>query len=255
MKIISWNVNGIRSVMQKGFLDFMNNEKPDILGLQETKAHRDQIDSGVVQPPGWHSYWSSAQRKGYSGTATYCRTEPTKVDYGIEIPKYDAEGRFVVTQFADLRVYNVYFPNGGSGDERHQFKQEFLLKFTMHLKRQIESGLKVVVMGDYNVAYLDIDVFDPKRCSKVSGFYPEERQWFNNFLSVGFIDTFRFFHPDDKDIYTWWSYQENARISNRGWRIDHICVSKNLEPSLKSCRILDSQEGSDHCPIALELTL
>jgi exodeoxyribonuclease-3 len=254
VKIVTWNVNGIRSVAAKGFHDFLKTQKPDVLGLQETKGHRDALEDALANPAGWKTYWSSADRKGYSGTALFCRRAPEKVEYGIEIPKFDAEGRFTIGTFDGITIYNVYFPNGGSGDERHNFKQEFLLKFARHLKHRIAAGDKIIVMGDYNVAYLDIDVFDPVRCGKISGFLPEERKWFGQFLDLGFIDTYRHFHPKTKDVYTWWSYQENGRISNRGWRIDHICVSQNLKSRLKSCEILDDQEGSDHCPVVLELS-
>lgn len=253
MKIISWNVNGIRSVAQKGFFEFLEQHNPDVLGLQETKAHPDVLEDALVSPLGWKTFWSSAERKGYSGTAIYSRLTPDKVDHGIQIPKFDAEGRFVIATFGDVTIYNVYFPNGGSGNERHLFKQEFLTKFLRHLKKQLEADRKIIVMGDYNVAYLDIDVYDPVKLSQVSGFFPEEREWFKRFLDAGFIDCFRHFHPEEKHAYTWWSYYENARLGNRGWRIDHICVSKNLRSRLKSCVILDEQSGSDHCPVILEL--
>lgn len=253
MKIITWNVNGIRSVTQKGFHEFWERENPDILCLQETKAHPDQLSESLVAPPGYSSYWSSAQRPGYSGVVTFCREKPEQVRYGIQIPKFDSEGRIVVTQFKAFTLYNVYFPNGGAKEERHQFKQEFLKSFTRHLQIKLKAGEKIIVVGDYNVAHLDIDVYDPKTLSKESGFLPEERQWFTGFLEGGFVDTFRYFHPDEPHRYSWWAYYENARVGNRGWRIDHICVSRNLEPALKSAQILDAQEGSDHCPVILEL--
>lgn len=254
MKIITWNVNGIRSALQKGFHGFWEKQNPDILCLQETKAHPDQLGEDVCLK-GWTGYWSSAQRAGYSGTATFTKKEPGTISYGIDIPKFDAEGRFVVTEFKDFALYNVYFPNGGARDERHQFKQEFLKRFTHHLVRKIQSGREVIVLGDYNVAYLDHDVYDPKECGTISGFLPEEREWMRAFLDQGFTDSFRHFHPDEKERYTWWSYQQNGRMSNRGWRIDHICVSPGLKKKLKSCQILDDQEGSDHCPVVLELNL
>jgi exodeoxyribonuclease-3 len=255
VKIITWNVNGIRSVTQKGFHEFWSRENPDILCLQETKAHPDQLGEDLVSPDGWKSFWSAAQRPGYSGTATFCRSAPQRVTHGIDIPRFDAEGRMVVTQFKDFTLYNVYFPNGGAREERHDFKQEFLKWFTFHLVKKLKAGENVIVVGDYNVAYLDIDVYDPTACSQISGFLPEERRWMMQYLENGFIDTFRYFHPDEKERYTWWSYQQNGRFSNRGWRIDHICVSRGLENKLKSAEILDSQEGSDHCPVRLEIDL
>ena len=255
MKIITWNVNGLRSVVQKGFHEFWQREKPDILCLQETKCHPDQLEPELAQPNGWHSYWSAAKRAGYSGTATFCRNAPAKVEHGMGIRKFDAEGRVVVTQFEDFVLYNAYFPNGGSGGERHQFKQEFLRRFGEHLAGRAAAGENVVVVGDYNVAYLDIDVYDPKALSTESGFLPEERQWMTGFLEKGFIDVFRHFHPSEAHRYTWWAYYQNARVGNRGWRIDHICVSRSLEKKLKSVDILDAQEGSDHCPVMMEIDL
>jgi exodeoxyribonuclease-3 len=255
MKIVTWNVNGIRAVTQKGFHDFWEREKPDILCIQETKAHPDQLHGEMVTPKGWESYWSAAQRPGYSGVATFCKETPKRVTYGIHIPKFDTEGRIVMTEFKDFSLYNIYFPNGGSGQERHDYKQEFLKRLQQHLAKRLKAGDKLVVVGDYNVAYMDIDVYNPTKLSTESGFLPEERQWMVGFLEGGFIDSFRYFHPEEKDRYSWWSYFQNARQGNRGWRIDHICVSRNLEKKLKSCDILDAQTGSDHCPVVMELKL
>lgn len=253
MKLISWNVNGLRACLNKGFDDFFIHEKPDILCLQETKAHPDQIDPRVHSIGGYHSFWSSAERKGYSGTATFLKRAPESVAHGIGIRKFDSEGRFVVTVCGDVKIFNVYFPNGSAREERHLFKQEFLARFTAYLSKLILKGEKVIVLGDYNVAYLEADVFDPIRLSRISGFLPEEREWFRQFLNQGFVDSFRFFYPQEKNRFSWWSYRENARKNNRGWRIDHICVSENLRPFLQSAAILDGQEGSDHCPVLLEL--
>lgn len=255
MKLISWNVNGIRACHKKGFLEFVDKEKPDILCLQETKAHKEQLDDALLNVLDGYSYWSSAStRKGYSGTVTYCKEEPLAVEYGIGVPEYDAEGRFVITQFKDFWLYNVYFPNGAASDVRHSFKQEFLDIFTSHLAEMVQDGESVILCGDYNVAHTEIDVHDPVRLSKVSGFLPEERKWFDQFLDVGFIDTFRHFHKDEKDRFSWWSYRELARPRNRGWRIDYVCTSRNLEKRLTNADILDQQEGSDHCPVTLELS-
>ncbi len=250
-----WNVNGIRAVAKKGFLDFVKKYKPDILGLQETKAHPEQLEEELIHIKGYQSYWSSAERKGYSGTVIYSKEEPESIEYGIGIKKFDSEGRFVVTDYGKFLLYNVYFPNGAASGERHDYKQEFLKKFTKHLARKMKEGREIILMGDYNVAYLEHDVHDPKRLSKVSGFLPEEREWFHKFLEEGFVDCFRHFHPDKKDAYTWWSYREKARINNRGWRIDHICVTKGLVKKLKSCKQLDNVMGSDHCPVVIELEI
>lgn len=255
MKIVSWNVNGIRACSKKGFLEFIKREDPDILCIQETKAHPDQLEEELLHPLGRVGYFSSAERKGYSGTATFLKKQPEDVYFGIKIRKFDNEGRFVVTEQRGVTLYNVYFPNGASSEERHGYKIEFLKKFTKHLKAKIDAGEKLIVVGDYNVAYLEHDVFDPVRLSKVSGFLPEERTWFRDFLNIGFVDTFRHLYPEKKDIYTWWSYRENARIANRGWRIDHICVTQNLIQHVTAVEIMDDQTGSDHCPVIMELNL
>lgn len=255
MKIITWNVNGIRACGKKGLGSYIRREDPDILCLQETKAHRDQVGEELCTPEGRLSYWSSAQRPGYSGVVTYTRAEPVHVEYGIGIRKFDSEGRFVISDHGEFLLYNVYFPNGGSGNERHEFKQEFLSRFREHLEDMHASGREIVVVGDYNVAYLDIDVYDPMRLSKISGFLPEERQWFRDFLSGSFIDSFRHLHPLQKDKYTWWSMVERGRIGNRGWRIDHICVTKGLKSRIQRVEIQDDVTGSDHCPVLLEFTV
>lgn len=256
MKLVTWNVNGIRACHRKGFLDFLKREQPEILCLQETKAHTEQLDEELISPMDYDSYWTSAMtRKGYSGVVTYTRLPVEKVEHGIGIKKFDDEGRIVVTQIHDILLYNIYFPNGSAREERHHYKQEFLKKFLRHLMKQLAAGKKVIVVGDYNVAHRDIDVHDPKRLCKVSGFLPEEQEWFSQFLDAGFVDTFRHFHPDEKERFSWWSYREMARPANRGWRIDYICVSENLVPYLKNADIWDQQMGSDHCPVMLELEL
>jgi exodeoxyribonuclease-3 len=253
MKLVTWNVNGIRASAKKGFLEFIQREDPDILCIQETKAHPDQLEEDLLRPFKRLGFFSSAERKGYSGTATFLKEQPDDLYFGINIQKFDNEGRFVITEQNGFTLYNVYFPNGGSGPERHQFKMEFLTKFLKHLKSKIDNGEKIIVVGDYNVAYLDHDVYDPKRLVTESGFLPEERAWFHEFLNTGFVDTYRHFHKNESSKYTWWSYRENGRIANRGWRIDHICVSENLLPFIKKAQIHDEQQGSDHCPVSLEI--
>ncbi len=255
MKIVTWNVNGIRAVAQKGLREFMEQEQPDFLCLQETKAHPDQLEKSIAQIEGWIGFWSAAGRPGYSGTVTFCREEaleklgPIEVSHGFGIPKFDAEGRMVVIKTKLFTLYNVYFPNGGSGEDRHQYKQEFLKRFAHHLVKKAAALENIILVGDYNVAYLDQDVYNPKELASESGFLPEERRWMEDFLKKGFVDSFRHFHPDEKNRYTWWSYFQNARVANRGWRIDHICVSQSLEKSLLKAEILDQQMGSDHCPV------
>ncbi len=253
MKIISWNVNGIRAAYQKGLIEFIEREDPDILCLQETKALREQCEPALANPAGRISYWSSAARKGYSGVATYLRGAPLRVEYGIGNPDYDSEGRFVITELADFTLYNIYFPNGGSGPERHQFKQNFLRDLSDHLSPLVLAGKPIVVVGDYNVAHREIDIYDPIGLSLESGFLVEERQWFERFLQQGFVDTFRQLNGDVRDRYTWWSYVQRGRLGNRGWRIDYICTTQNLKSRLRRAEILDGVMGSDHCPVLLEL--
>ncbi|HEY1078943.1 MAG TPA: exodeoxyribonuclease III [Bdellovibrio sp.] len=256
MKIISWNVNGIRACYKKNLMDFVRTEKPDILCLQETKAHIDQVEDEVRKMTWQHSYWSSAKRKGYSGVATFTNLEPKAVQYHFnDIPEYESEGRIVMADMGPFDLYNIYFPNGGSGIERHNFKQQFLKDLNIHLKDKLATGRQVVVVGDYNVAHESIDVHDPIRLSKESGFLPEERAWFDSFLDLGFIDTFRYFKPTEAKRYSWWDMRTYGRISNRGWRIDYVCISKGLEKYLASADILDQVEGSDHCPVVATLDL
>lgn len=252
MKLVTWNVNGIRACAKKGLMEFIDDHCPDILCLQETKAHIDQVEEDLKKLGYQHSYWSSAVRKGYSGVASFSDIQPEKVTKGIDIPEYDSEGRFVISRYPQFDLYNIYFPNGGSGEPRHLFKQAFLKELNAHLKKQLSQKRSIVVVGDYNVAHTTMDVHDPVRLSKESGFLPEERQWFDEFLALGFVDTFRHFHPDKKDQYSWWSYRELARVNNRGWRIDYICVSQDLQKNLKSADILMGVEGSDHCPVVVE---
>lgn len=253
MKIISWNVNGVRACAKKGLQDFIKTHKPDVLCLQETKAHIDQVESDIKTLGYEFSQWSSAVRKGYSGVAVFTNLKAEPFVSSIEVSEYVSEGRINALRFKEFDLYNIYFPNGGSGEERHLFKQKFLSELKKCLTSEIKAGRNLIVVGDYNVAHLDIDVYDPIKLSSESGFLPEERKWFDDFLSLGFVDSFRKFHPNEKEKYSWWSYRELARISNRGWRIDYICVTKNLENTLKSADVLDHIEGSDHAPVVAEL--
>ncbi len=251
-KIATWNVNGIRASYEKGLSQFIKTNQPDILCLQETKAHFDQVAPAMQNLGYQYNHWSSAERKGYSGVATFLNEKPKKVLTGIDNPDYEKEGRIIWSQHSHFDLYNIYFPNGGSGEERHFFKQKFLKELLSHLKFEMKKGKQIIVVGDYNVAHQEIDVHDPIRLSKESGFLPEERDWFSQFLKTGFIDCFRYLHPDKKEIYSWWSYRELARSRNKGWRIDYICMTQGLATSLKSCEILSQQVGSDHCPVLAE---
>lgn len=255
MKIVSWNVNGIRACYQKNLAQFIISEKPDILCLQETKAHIDQVEPSVQNLGYSHWVWSSAIRKGYSGVATFSNREPMRTLKGWGQQEYDSEGRIIISDFGEFDLYNIYFPNGGSGEERHLFKQQFLKDLNAHLKAKIQKGRQIILVGDYNVAHREMDVHDPVRLSKESGFLPEEREWLTSFLNLGFVDTFRYFHPESKNKYSWWSYREMARMQNKGWRIDYICVTQGLVNKLKNAQILDRVEGSDHCPVVIELDI
>lgn len=255
MKIISWNVNGIRAAYKKGFVEFIEREDPDLICVQETKAHREQCEPPLQNAAGRESLWSSAIRKGYSGVATFYKKPPLESAMGIGLHEYDSEGRIVITRYKDFRLYNIYFPNGGSGPERHDFKQKFLLELNKHLKPLVDAGEPIIVVGDYNVAHREIDIYDPVRLATESGFLPEERAWFDSFLELGFVDTFRHFHPKEAERFSWWSMQQRGRLGNRGWRIDYICVTKNLVSKLKSAQVLDGVQGSDHCPVVCELSL
>ncbi len=253
MKIVSWNVNGIRACYKKGLMDFVEQQKPDIFCLQEVKANKEQVEPAAQTLGYKFSSWSSAVRKGYSGVATFSNETPRSCEMGLGRPEYESEGRVIKCDYDKFDIYNIYFPNGGSGEVRHDFKQKFLKDLNQHLKGELKRGREVIVVGDYNVAHREIDLYDPVRLSKESGFLPEERAWFDHFLELGFIDTFRHLHPGEKERYSWWSYRELARISNRGWRIDFISITKGLEKYLKSADILDQVQGSDHCPVVATL--
>ena len=252
MKIISWNVNGIRACAKKGLLDFVKKENADIFCIQETKAQIDQVEGDLKSLGYEHFLWSSAKRKGYSGVATFSKVKPLQIQTQFGFSEYEDEGRTVISDFGKFILFNIYFPNGGSGNERHQFKQVFLQRLNAHLSNLIQNGKEIIVVGDYNVAHKEIDVFDPIRLSSVSGFLPEERAWFDKFLDLGFVDSFRQKNPEVRDKYSWWSYRELARISNRGWRIDYICSTSKTASGLKYSDVLDQVEGSDHCPVVAE---
>ena len=255
MRIISWNVNGIRAAYRKGLVHFIEKQNPDIFCVQETKAHLKQIPEELREPHCLFSHWSSAQQKGYSGTATFLAEQSEDVSFGIGVSSMDGEGRFVITKHPQFTLFNVYFPNGSRSPERHYFKMEFLDRLLVELHRRIKAGEELIVLGDYNIAPNEIDIYDPVRHKKTSGFLPEERAWFQNFLQLGFVDTFRALHPQESERYTWWNQMERARLSNRGWRIDMICVTEGLFEVLNGAEIMEDITGSDHCPIAIDLDL
>ena len=252
IRLISWNVNGIRAIQKKGFLDWFKETSPDILCLQETKAHPDQLDDALKNVDGYESHFSSAEKKGYSGVVTYTRLKPIKVQQGIGKKEFDSEGRFIVTEFADFTLFNIYFPNGKAREERLKYKMDFYDAFLNHCKKLLKQNKKIVVCGDVNTAHKEIDLARPKENSKISGFLPEEREWIDKFLDAGFLDTFRLFN-DEPEQYTWWDMVTRARERNVGWRIDYFYASENLKKNIVSAAIHSSVMGSDHCPIELEL--
>ncbi len=253
MKLISWNVNGVRAVVKKGFLDWLEQAQPDILCLQETKAHVDQLAAEILTDHGYHTYWHSGERRGYSGVATFCKEEPLYVQEGLGIERYDAEGRVLVTEHENFLLYNIYFPNGQKDDERLQYKLDFYDDLLPIINEQVESGNNVVVTGDWNTAHHPIDLARPKQNVNTSGFMPIEREKLDMYVENGWIDTFRLFHQEG-ERYSWWTYRFGARERNVGWRIDYFFVNEGFVDNVEDADIHDEVVGSDHCPVSLELS-
>jgi exodeoxyribonuclease-3 len=253
MRLVSWNVNGIRAGIRKGFFEWLRGASPDVLCLQETKIQPEQLTPEMEQPDGYHTYWHSAERKGYSGVSTWTKREPLAVQEGFDRPEFDVEGRVLVTDFFGFKLLNVYFPNGQRDLGRLEFKLRFYEALLGYCDELHAQGEKLVLCGDYNTAHMDIDLARPKENQKTSGFMPEERVWIDYYLEHGFIDTFRALHPDEAERYTWWMYMRNARERNIGWRIDYFMVSESLMPAVTGADILGDVMGSDHCPITLDL--
>ena len=249
MNLISLNVNGIRACVQKGFLDFFKEADADIFCIQETKMQAGQLDLDL---PGYHQYWNYAVRKGYSGTAVFTKKEPLNVTYGIGIEEHDQEGRVITCEFEDFYFVTVYTPNSQNELARLDYRMKWEDDFRTYLKK-LEETKPVIVTGDMNVAHKEIDLKNPKTNRKNAGFTDEERQKFTELLDAGFIDTFRYFYPDQTGIYSWWSYRFSARAKNAGWRIDYFCVSESLKDRLEDAKILTDVMGSDHCPVELDL--
>ena len=249
MKFVSWNVNGIRACVQKGFLDFFKEADADIFCIQETKMQEGQL---TLELDGYHQYWNSAVKKGYSGTAIFTKKEPVSVSYGIGIEEHDQEGRVITLEFEDFYFITVYTPNSQSELKRLDYRMKWESDFLSYLKK-LEERKPVVFCGDLNVAHTEIDLKNPKTNRKNAGFTDEERQKFTELLEAGFVDTFRYFYPDQEGIYSWWSYRFKAREKNAGWRIDYFCVSEGLKDRLKGAKILTDVYGSDHCPVILEM--
>lgn len=249
MKFVSWNVNGIRACVQKGFLEFFQEADADIFCIQESKMQEGQLE---LATPGYYQYWNYAKKKGYSGTAIFTKEEPLSVQYGIGIEAHDQEGRVITLEFEEYYFITVYTPNSQSELARLSYRMEWEKDFLAYLKR-LEEMKPVVFCGDLNVAHREIDLKNPKTNRKNAGFTDEERQKFTELTEAGFIDTFRYFYPDQTEIYSWWSYRFRAREKNAGWRIDYFCVSEGLKDRLEDAQILTDVMGSDHCPVVLQM--
>lgn len=256
MRIISYNVNGIRSAINKGFTDWLASDPADIICLQETKASKDDVDLKRIEELGFQTFWFSAQKKGYSGVAIFSKIAPDNVEFGHESEQSDFEGRVIRADFGDLTLINAYYPSGTSGDERQTYKYQWLDEFFSWLQELRKKRPNLVVVGDYNIAHTEIDIHDPKGNKKSSGFLPEERAWMDKFLQHDWIDSFREKNPGVTGAYSWWSQRfPTVRAQNKGWRIDYICVTRTLQPKIKTACIYPEVKHSDHCPIFAEIEI
>ncbi|MGB4229070.1 MAG: exodeoxyribonuclease III [Bacteroidales bacterium] len=256
LSILTYNVNGIRAAIKKGLIDFLSGDNSDIVCFQELKASADQIPDLLFQELGYQTYWHSAEKKGYSGTGLLTKIKPDKVEIGMGIPKYDAEGRMIKAYYGSIVLINVYHPSGSSGDERQAFKMQWLDDFDNYIQDFRKQHPDLIICGDFNICHTAIDIHDPIGNANNSGFLPEERAWIDQFINKDFIDAFRYFHPNEPGHYTWWSYRaKNARERNIGWRIDYFMVSKSLKDKMISCEILPKINHSDHCPVKLSIDL
>lgn len=254
MKIASYNVNGIRAALNKGFLDWLQAANPDVICLQEIKATQDQLDLEIFEKAGYpYHYWFSAQKKGYSGVAILSKIKPNHVEFGTGIASMDDEGRNLRADFDQVSVMSLYLPSG-TNDARLQHKFDYMDMFQEYVNQLKKDIPNLVICGDYNICHNEIDIHNPKGLSNVSGFLPVEREWLGNFINSGFVDSFRYLNPENQ-TYSWWSYRANARNNNKGWRLDYAMVSKPLQQHIKLAVILTEAVHSDHCPILLELDL
>ncbi|AEF86941.1 exodeoxyribonuclease III [Treponema primitia ZAS-2] len=259
MRILSFNVNGIRAVEKRGFVDWIRQESPDVLCLQETKAHPDQLSSELNKPvdkdgKAYFSYWASAQKKGYSGVAIYSRIEPRDIK-PLGVPEFDAEGRVLQADFKDFVLISAYFPNSQDAGARLGYKLDFCAAMLECCNKLVSAGRHLVLCGDYNIAHTPIDLARPKENEGNAGYLPEERAWMDTFIAAGYVDTFRSFHPGETGCYSWWSYRMSARERNVGWRLDYHCVDKAFMPKVSASIIRPDVQGSDHCPVQIELKL
>ena len=252
VKILTYNVNGIRAALRKDFASWLKATNPDVLCLQEIKANSEQFDESIFTDLGYHCFWNSAEKKGYSGVAILTKTKPQHVEYGCGIEQIDFEGRILRADFDGFSVMSAYFPSGSSGDLRQAFKMKFLNQFQTYINALKKDFPKLIISGDYNICHKAIDIHNPQRNKNTSGFLPEEREWMSGFIASGFIDSFRSLNTEPHS-YSWWSYRANARAKNLGWRIDYNMISKNLLAHLSRSAILSQAFHSDHCPVLVEL--
>ncbi|MDU0808850.1 exodeoxyribonuclease III [Aquirufa regiilacus] len=253
LKIISYNVNGIRAAIQKGFVQWLADQQADVICIQELKAEFDQVDTNEIEQLGYSVHWHSAQKKGYSGVAVFTKLQPKHTEIGCGIEKYDFEGRVIRLDFDNFSVMSVYMPSGSSGDERQAFKMEWLTDFQDYIQALRQEIPNLIISGDYNICHRAIDIHNPKGNANSSGFLPEEREWMESFVQNGFVDTFRHINPEQAHAYSWWSYRAGARGKNLGWRIDYHMASETLKDRIANAYILPDAMHSDHCPIVLEL--
>ena len=253
MKLVSWNVNGIRAAQRKGFLDWLHEASPDVLTVQETKAQPEQLAAKLRQPDGFHSWWANAERKGYSGVGLYSKTQPLDVKIGIGIDKFDSEGRTIIADYGAFTLMSTYLPNGKASEERLRYKMEYKEAFLDYANGLRDAGKSVVFCGDINTAHNEIDLTHPKPNSKYSGFLREERDWIDKVVEQGYIDIYRHRNPDKEGAYSWWSMRSGARAKNVGWRIDYFFISPDLLDKVVDAEIHADVMGSDHCPISLTL--
>jgi len=254
MRVISYNVNGLRSAMTKGFTEWLASDPADIVCLQEIKAHKENVDFASIEALGYETFWFPAEKKGYSGVAIFTKIKPDFVQYGNGIMQSDAEGRVIRADFGDITLINAYFPSGSSGELRQEYKYQWLDEFFDYIQVLKQTRPKLIVTGDYNICHQPIDIHNPVSNKDSSGFLPEERAWMDKWFNSGFTDSFRYFNPHPHQ-YSWWSFRANARANNKGWRIDYISVSKNLDTALRDARIYPDVRHSDHCPVYVELAL
>lgn len=253
MRIISYNVNGIRAAMQKGFVEWLKTDPADVICVQETKALKENVHHQLITDLGYQDYWFSARKKGYSGVAVFTKITPDHVEYGNGHGPSDEEGRVIQLDFGKIRLINAYFPSGTSGGERQEFKYQWLDEFSAYLKKLRKKHPQLILCGDYNIAHQEIDIHDPKGNKNSSGFLPPERAWMDQFFASGWVDCFRVLHPEPHR-YSWWSQRfPSVRLNNKGWRIDYITITENLRSKLKEADIFPDIKHSDHCPVYIEL--